>query len=247
MWMVSPVVRTRFTRAATIAFAIVVASALAAPAKPSAARAVGAADDGAGQCANDILRIEMSQRVTQRVEREVRLVDPGARMRAAARLVLPCGFIFKTLAFGNIVVQGTGGHRRYAENNAFGFDPPFGFSDQGPKSYDMARYDEPAADVLASSDCPAQARKPPAALMLCASFGSKTAFFGVGRSGDRHRIAHYALGSAGLKEDFEVASTALPIESIYFLPPPDAPGGTITLVLRDKDSLYRVRIDTPRG
>lgn len=247
MWISSSVVRTWSTRAVAIAVAIVTASTLAVTPNPSAARPIGATFDGPGQCANDVLRVEMSPQIAERVERAVKLVEPGARMRAAARLVFPCGFIFKKLAFGNVVVQGAGGYRRYAENNPFGFDPPFGFSDERPKSYDMAHYDEPSADILEAPDCPAQARQQPAALMLCAGFGSDTAFFGVGRAGGRHRIAHYALGSAGLKEDFEVASTTLPIEAIYFLPPPDAPGGTITLVLRDNDSLYRVRIDTPRG
>lgn len=247
MWMSSAIMKTRSTRAVTIAVTIVAASTLAVPPMPSAARGNGAADDGAMQCANDVLRVEISPQITQRVERAVKLVEPGARMRAAARLLLPCGFAFQTLAFGNVVVRGTGGYRSYVENNPFGFDPAFGFSGLETKSYDMARYDEPPADALKPSDCPPNARQLPAALTMCASFGSETAFFGVGRTGDRHRIAHYVLGSAGLKEDFEVASTTLRVESVYFLPPPDAPGGTITLVLRDKDSLYRVRIDTPRG
>jgi hypothetical protein len=37
------------------------------------------------------------------------------------------------------------------------------------------------------------------------------------------------------------------VESIFFLPPPDAAGGTVTLILSDKEGTYRAYIDTPKG
>jgi len=46
---------------------------------------------------------------------------------------------------------------------------------------------------------------------------------------------------------FIVAAVQGRVESIFFLPPPDAPGGTITLIIRRRGETFRAYLDTPKG
>jgi hypothetical protein len=167
---------------------------------------------------------------------------PGAALRDGARLTLPCGATVDPRSSFQIVLDNGTDVSAYAENNAFGFMPAFGFSGTSPRSYVL--HPKPlAADRLRDNPCaPAMARD--AHLTRCSGFGSPSSFFAA----SRHQLAHYVTGPDGVpRQDFVVADLHAAVDSLFFLPPPDAPGGSITLMLNDHGTTYRAFIDVPRG
>jgi hypothetical protein len=200
-----------------------------------------------GPCTrNGLIHAEVSPEITQRVQHAIRIVLNGARVREASQLVLPCGFSLWNRFSASLVLHGQQEYRRYRENNPFGFMPAFGFSRPQATSYEL-RYETVTANDLHQDECGETVRSHGLHLQMCSSFGSVTQIFGTSGDGDSTLLAHYVVSGTELKEDFRVAEIAWKVDSLFFMPPPDAPGGSITLVLEDDGNLYRVFLDVPRG
>jgi hypothetical protein len=194
-------------------------------------------------CATDgLIHAEVSAAISEHVTNAIQLLEPGARIRDVAKLGLPCSFRLDARSGWNLVLTNGKEARGYVENNAFGFAPAFGFGEQNEKSYTL-NYRPIADGAPRSDDC----RSVKGAPQLCSSFGSQTAFFGASPGQGGTRIAHYVVHGSEMAEDFPVAEVQGHVESIFFLPPPDAPGGTITIVMTDREGTYRAFLDTPKG
>jgi hypothetical protein len=197
-------------------------------------------------CTTDgLIHAEVSPEISQKVVGSIRLLEPGARVREAAKLTLPCGFHLDA-RYGSLVLTNGIEVRRYIENNAFGFAPPFGFSQQATKSYTL-NYRLAAVGELRSDGCGERLRGIKGARQSCSSFGSETSFFGTRPYRGRNRVAHFVSRGTAITEDFPLADVDGRVESIFFLPVPDAPGGTITLIQSDAQGMFRTYIDTPKG
>jgi len=200
-----------------------------------------------GPCTRDgLIHAEVSAEITQRVQQAIRILLDGARVREASRLVLPCGFTLWNRFSASLVLQGQGEYRRYRENNPFGFMPAFGFGRSPAASYEL-HYETVAANDLHQDECGETVRSHALHLQICSSFGNASRMFGTSSDGDATLLAHYVVSGSELNEDFRVAEIAWKVDSLFFIPPPDAPGGSITLVLEDHGNLYRVFLDVPRG
>lgn len=198
-------------------------------------------------CSSDgLIHAEVGPEIDRHVTDVVRLLEKGARLREAARLDLPCGFRVDPHTGWNVVLTNGSEFRRYAENNPFGFAPAYGFGQAAAKPYTLSPSPVPP-DKLSSDDCVARLKGMETDLQLCSSFASRTALFATSREGPTTRLAHYVWRGDKPERDFDVADIAGHVESIFFLPPPDALGGTITILLSDDGGLYRVFLDTPRG
>jgi hypothetical protein len=198
-------------------------------------------------CTTDgLIHAEASPDLTQHVTDSVRMLEKGAQIRDVAKLDLPCGFYLDPRSGWNLVLTNGTEVRRYAENNAFGFAPAFGFGEKTTKPYTL-NYRAVAGGELHPDGCADTLKSIKADLQLCSSFGSSTSFFGTTSDGQRTRLTHYVVRGSHLEEDFQVAEISAHVESIFFLPPPDAPGGTITLILTDHQGMYRAFLDTPSG
>ena len=179
-------------------------------------------------------------------------------MRETSKLTLPCGFHIDARYGANLVLTNGTEIRRYLENNVFGFAPAFGFSDAPTKSYTL-NYHLAANGELHVQSCTDKLKHIKDAPQLCSGFGSATAFFGTKTQKRSTLLAHFIVPAPKgtrvthfvfeppIMEDFPVAIIDARVESIFFLPPPDAPGGTITLILSDKQGTFRTYLDTPRG
>lgn len=198
-------------------------------------------------CTSDgLVHAEVSPAISEHVAESIKLLVPGARLREVAKLALPCGFRLDPRNGWNLVLTNGAETRQYLENNPFGFAPAFGFSQQATKSYTL-NYHSVAEAALRSDECKDRLKGIKSAPQLCSSFGNETSFFGARPDGRGTRIAHYVLHGSDIEEDFPVAEVQGHVESIFFLPPPDAPGGTITLVVSDREGTYRAFLDTPKG
>ncbi|MES2096314.1 MAG: hypothetical protein V4459_06110 [Pseudomonadota bacterium] len=195
---------------------------------------------------NGLVHGEVSAEITQRVTSSITLLDKYARLRDVAKLTLPCGFTIEGRWTANLFLTNGIETRRYFENNSFGFSLPYGPGDQAGGAFDL-KYEAVDVKALWPTGCPDALKSYAADFQLCASFGSDKSFFGVSARGDHHLLAHYLVGPSGLKEDFKVAETLPAIKTIFFLPPPDADGGTITLIMEDRGELYRAFIDVSHG
>src|SRR5437764_1165761 len=60
-------------------------------------------------------------------------------------------------------------------------------------------------------------------------------------------LAHVAWHGSVVEEEYPVADLGGRVESIIILPPPDAAGGTIALILSGRRGTYRAYLDTPKG
>jgi hypothetical protein len=202
---------------------------------------------GGGPCTTDgLIYAKVSPAISRRVTNSITLLEPGARVREVAKLILPCGFRLEARYGWNLVLTNGTEVRRYLENNAFGFAPAFGFGEQAARSYTL-NYRPVADGELHLDDCSDRLKHIERAPQLCSSFGSETSFFGAKTDRRGTRIAHFVLHGSAIQEDFPLANVDGRVESIFFLPPPDAPGGTITLILTDKRGTYRAFLDTPKG
>jgi hypothetical protein len=200
-----------------------------------------------GSCTNDgRIFAEVSEEISARVKARIRLLQKEARIRDVSRLVLPCGFHLDPRNGWNLILTNGKEFRRYRENNAFGFMPAYGFGDAKAQS-DQLGYELIQESDIRRDSCGEVIKKAPVRLQLCSSFGSATSFFGTVSEGTKTDLSHYAIEGSLVKQDFKVAEIDGRVGSIFFLPPPDAPGGTITLILRDKKSVYRAFVDVPRG
>jgi hypothetical protein len=198
-------------------------------------------------CTTDgLIHAEVSPLISQKIRDSVTLLEPGARVREAAKLTLPCGFHLDVRYGWNLVLTNGTEVRRYVENNVFGFAPAFGFSEQPPKSYTL-NYRLAADGELHADSCGDRLKGIEGAPQLCSSFGSETSFFGTKTHERGTRLSHFVWHGAAIEEDFPLADIDGRVESIFFLPPPDAAGGTVTLILSDKEGTYRAYIDTPKG
>jgi hypothetical protein len=198
-------------------------------------------------CTTDgLIHAQVSQAITKRVTNSITLLQAGARVRDVAKLNLPCGFRLEARSGWNLVLTNGREIRRYKENNAFGFAPAFGFDEQNTKSYTL-NYEAVSNAELRVDACSEELKSIEPAVQLCSSFGSRTAFFGASSGRRGNLIAHYVVGGSLPKEDFAVAEIHGKLESIFFLPPPDAPGGTITLIMTDQQGTYRAFVDTTKG
>jgi hypothetical protein len=200
--------------------------------------------DGRSCTADGLIHAEVSPGIAAHVNDSVKALKQGIRIRDAVKLDLPCGFRLDPRSGWNLMLTNGTESRRYVENNAFGFAPAFGFGEKTTKSYTL-NYRAVAAGELRPDGCIEMVKSLKADLQSCSSFGSSTSFFGTTSDGRTTRLAHYVVQGPQLREDFPVAEISAHVESIFFLPPPDAPGGTITLILADREGLYRVFLDTP--
>jgi hypothetical protein len=214
------------------------------PARPPAG-STGRADQR--RCTDDgLIHAEVSPDIARHVTDGIRTLEKGARLRDVAKLDLPCGFHIDPRFGWNLVLTNGAEIRRYAENNPFGFAPAFGFGEKAIRPYTL-QYKVVAAADLHPDDCLDRLKSVKADLQLCSSFGSRTSLFGTASGGPTTRLAHYVLRGSRFEEDFPVAEIAGHVESIFFLPPPDAAGGTITIILSDSQGTYRAYLDVPRG
>ncbi len=198
-------------------------------------------------CTNDgLIHAEVSPAISAQVKDHITLVANGAQVRDVAKLVLPCGFHLDPRFGWNLILTNGKEFRRYRENNAFGFMPAFGFGEQNTRSYQL-RYETIQESSVHVDSCSDQIKDASARLQLCSSFGSATSFFATSPNGSETELAHYVVQDSRVKEDFKVAEIDGSVESIFFLPPPDAPGGTITLIFRDEKAIYRLFVDVPRS
>jgi hypothetical protein len=198
-------------------------------------------------CTRDgLIHAEASPAITARVEDVVRLADKSSRIRDVARLTLPCGFRLDRRSGWNLVLTDGKELRAYLENNPFGFMPAFGFSGPAERSFTL-RSQKLNAATLRDLNCTDGLARFAARLQLCTNFGSTTALFGVARQPGKAELVHYVVQGGELKRDFKVADIDAKVEIIFFMPPPDAPGGTITLILRNRGALYRAFVDVSRG
>jgi hypothetical protein len=198
-------------------------------------------------CTSDgLIHAEVSTDISQHVTQSITLLEPGARLRDIAKLILPCGFHLDARYGWNLILTNGAQTRRYLENNPFGFAPAFGFDEKTTRSYTL-NYRPVADGELHAETCGDKLKGLKGAPQLCSSFGSQTSFFGGTAEKRGMRVAHFTTKDSTIREDFPVADVKGRVESIFFLPPPDAPGGTITLILSDREGTYRAYLDTPKG
>ncbi|MFL6725493.1 MAG: hypothetical protein ACJ8FS_03130 [Sphingomicrobium sp.] len=234
---------SRVVVAATLVFAI------ASQTQANAAPIRTGHEEAAGEracTADGLIHAEVSPTIAQQVTNSIRLLEPGARVREIAKLTMPCGFHLDPRYGWNLVLTNGTEVRRYTENNAFGFAPAFGFSDQATKSYTL-NYRLAADGELHADSCGERLKGVKGGPQLCSSFGSQSSFFGTMPNKRSTRLAHFVWHGSVVEEDFPVADLGGRVESIFFLPPPDAPGGTITLILSGRRGTYRAYLDTPKG
>jgi hypothetical protein len=199
------------------------------------------------QCTADgLIHASVSPDITQHVNDAVRTLAKNSRIREVAKLDLPCGFHLDPRYGWSLVLTNGTEFRRYVENNPFGFAPAFGFSERTTKPYTL-NYGPVAAGELRPADCVATLEGIKSDLKLCSSFGSSTCLFGTTSRGQTTLLAHYVVRGSRLEQDFQVAEISAHVESIFFLASPDTPGGTITLILSDRDGIYRAYLDTSSG
>jgi len=216
------------------------------PEQHNSGKSGGGIAGGGEACTPDgLIHAEVSSVITKRVADLIHPLDKGVQVRDPAKLVLPCGFHIDGRYGWNLILNNGAEVRRYVENNPFGFAPAFGFAHEVAKSYAL-QYHPVAKGELYPDDCTAKLKAIQADLKLCSGFGG-TSLFATKVDGRRTRLAHYVSQGAALQEDFAVAQIDGEVDSIFFLPPPDAPGGTITLILHDRQGTYRVFLDTAKG
>lgn len=200
------------------------------------------------RCTTDgLIHAEESSAITKRVKESIRLLEDGINVRGIAALTFPCGFHLDPRTGWNLILTNGTETRRYVENNPFGFSPPFGFGEKGGKPYTL-NY-KPVTDAeLPSDHCVDQLRNLKNVVQRCSSsIGSGGSIFGITTDDRRARISYYTLHDSKFSEDFRVAEVNAQVESMFFLPLPDARGGTITLILSDSEGVYRVFLDTQKG
>lgn len=206
---------------------------------PDGWRAISCTRDGR-------IYVDPSGSAVDRVSKSIRVTLKGAQLRSVEKMTLPCNFAVDQRSGMRLIVTDGQEWRSYRENNAFGFAPAFGFSEGRKPPYTLSYEAIPVGD-LRTDGCKNVAKGHQPAIEQCASFGSSTTFFGAYRNGAKTVIAHFTTGGGAVTEDFTVAEVSGAIRSLFFLPPPDAPGGTITLIFEDGGGLYRAYLDVPRG
>ena len=208
---------------------------------------IGSPVSSGRRCTTDgLIHADVTPEITKRVTGLIKPLEKGLRIREIAKLSLPCGYHLDPRYGWNLILANGTEIRRYMENTGFGFAPAFGFGDQAGKPYTL-NYRLVAAGELHPDGCVERLATRKTGLLLCTGFGSDTSFFGAARDTAGTRLSHYVLRDGALQEDFAVADIGGTVESIFFLPPPDAPGGTITLILTDPHGTYRAFLDTPKG
>lgn len=198
-------------------------------------------------CTTDgAIHAEVSSAITAHAAAAIRIAEPGARMRDAAKLTLPCGFRLDPRSGWQLVLTNGREVRAYRENNAFGFAPAFGFGETVARSY-VLRGQAIAESEVADEQCMAWLKAVRSDIQRCSGFGSNAAFFGTSAANRDTRLAHYRVQGSTLEADFPVATIAGHVDSLFFLALPDAAGGTITVVVSDGQGTYRAFLDTPKG
>jgi len=206
------------------------------------------------RCTSDgLVHAEVSPSITKEVKDSILLLEPGAQVREPAKLHLPCGFRIDPHYAWNLVLTNGTEIRRYRENNAVGFAPAFGFQPQATQSYTL-KYHIVSEGELHGDKCGERLKGIAGAPQLCSG--------GFGTYPARHstliahfdlieppttRVTHWVMRDAFISPGFLVAAVQGRVESIFFLPPPDAPGGTITLIIRRHGEAFRAYLDTPKG
>lgn len=219
------------------------------PAEP-----VATSHDGSqASCTSDQrVHVETSADISQRVQRAVKPLGAGVRLRDMSALHLPCGFHIEPRSAMYLVLTDGSEYRLYHENNAFGFAPAFGFS-EGPPASEVLDYRKVVPGAASTTSCPARKDHSAPALERCSRFGSEHTFFASYATPHGARIAMFddrgGLTDKGgeATEVFLVAKVDGRIESMSFLPLPDAPGGTVTLIYSVGHDVFRAYIDTSRG
>ncbi len=207
-----------------------------------------------GRCTSDgLVHAEVSPTIVKEVKDSITLLEPGAQVREPAKLILPCGFHIDPRFGWNLVLTNGTQYRRYFENNPVGFAPAFGFSPPTTKSYTL-NYRSVRDGELHADSCGDRLKGLVGAPQLCSDgFGTYPdqritliAHFDLYEP-PRTRVTHWVLREPLITPGFVVAVVEGRVESIFFLPPPDAAGGTITLIIRHRGETFRAYLDTPRG
>ncbi|KHL24145.1 hypothetical protein PK98_15335 [Croceibacterium mercuriale] len=199
----------------------------------------------AARCSNDgLIHAEVSGAVSRHVAALVTPTLDGARLREAARLTLPCGFALDTRWLQHLIVTDGTETRQYVENNPFGFAVPFGFSERVSRPYTLRAL--PESYRLTPKTCAQDLGRPPEAGPLCSAFASSMMVAEAEPAGG-HRLRHYRMRDSAWQPGFDAAVIGAEIAALYWITLPDAPGGTVTLYLRDAAGLYRVFLDVPQG
>lgn len=195
----------------------------------------------AGCTTDGLVHVETGAEVKRHLARTVKLKEPGARLRGASRLRLPCGFHVEPSLFSLILTNGTE-HRAYAEDNTLGFAPAFGFRQQRSVDQTLSSQKIPAAEVQ-QDGCMASLHQ--AGLDgVCASFGSPTLFFAIAKAADGGQRLVQFRSSSGTSERFTLAEIGDRVVGLSFIQPPDAGGGTVTVLTADGGNVYRFYIDS---
>ena len=204
-------------------------------------------DSNGSACATDqLVHASVGSNITSRIKNSIVPLQKGIQVRDIAMLTLPCGFKIDDRSGWSLLITNGSEVRRYIENNSFGFAPAFGFSDPVEKSY-MMKYEKLASEKVQTDSCFNTIASISSGLRLCSSFGNANSFFGIERSAHTSHLGHYVVRDGAIVEDFPLANINKNVDSIYFIPPPDASGGTITLIVTDGQNRYRAYVDTPRG
>ena len=206
------------------------------------------------RCTSDgLVHAEVSPAITKEVKDSIVLLEPGAQVREPAKLILPCGFQIDPRFGWNLMLTNGTEIRRYRENNAVGFAPAFGFQPEASQSYTL-NYHTVSESELHGDKCGERLKGLAGAPQLCSG--------GFGTYPDEHstliahfslyeppttRVTHWVMRDRFITPGFIVAAVQGRVESIFFLPPPDAPGGTITLIIRRRGETFRAYLDTPKG
>lgn len=204
-------------------------------------------DSNVSTCTNDqLVHASVSPTITSYIKDSIVPLQKGIKIRDIAKLTLPCGFKTDGRSGWSLVLTNGSEVRRYIENNSFGFAPAFGFSDPVEKSYTM-KYEDISGDKTQIDSCLDTISHIRSNLKLCSSFGNANSFFGIDLGTHASHLGHYVVQGNAITEDFSLANIDKIVDNIYFIPPPDASGGTITLIVNDGQNWYRAYVDTPRG
>lgn len=204
-------------------------------------------DSNGSACTTDqLVHASVGSNITSRIKNSIVPLQKGIQVRDIAMLTLPCGFKIDDRSGWSLFLTNGSEVRRYIENNPFGFAPAFGFSDPIEKSYTM-KYEDIPREKIQTDSCINTIASISSSLKLCSSFGNEESFFGIERSDHTSHLGHYLVLDGAIIEDFPLANINKDVDSVYFIPPPDASGGTITLIVTDGRNRYRAYVDTPRG
>jgi hypothetical protein len=206
------------------------------------------------RCTSDeLVHVQVNPAITKEIKNSIQLLEPGAQLREAAKLILPCGFRVDPRYGWNLFVTNGKEIRRYLENNPIGFAPAFGFGREVTNSYTLS-YRVVSRGELRDNGCTDRLKGLSAAPQLCSgAFGAYPnrrntliAHYGVYEP-PKTRVTHWIMRERLIEPGFVVAAVEGQVESMFFLPPPDAPGGTITLIFKRHGGTFRVYLDTPSG